>query len=78
MEVMSIKKLALQMLFVFGFIFGLTVLIIFLYNYLMSGIITIQWKIPLLFSGLIVGSYLFKYITDKKQMKNDDSQKKDN
>jgi len=42
------------------------VLIIFLYNYLMSGIITIQWKIPLLFSGLIVGSYLFKYITDKK------------
>ncbi|HRW34734.1 MAG TPA: hypothetical protein P5107_06745 [Thermotogota bacterium] len=48
---MFIKKIGLQLLFVFGFIFGLTVLIIFLYNYLMSGMITLQWKIPLRFPG---------------------------
>jgi len=68
---MEIKKLLLQLLFVFGLIFILTFIIIFLYNFLMSGVISLEWRMPLLFSALITLSYLVKYLSEKKKKEED-------
>lgn len=70
---MRIKKLSMQLLFVFGLIFVLTFIIIFLYYFLMSGIISLEWQMPLIFSTLITISYLIKYFSDKRKKKDDDS-----
>jgi hypothetical protein len=68
---MEIKKLLIQLIFVFGLIFVLTFIIIFLYNFLMSGVISLQWRMPLIFSSIITVSYFIKYFTEKKKEKDD-------
>ncbi len=66
---MEIKRLMMQLVFVFGLIFILTFVIIFLYNFLMSGIVSIQWRMPLIFSSVITLSYLIRYLSEKRKKK---------
>ena len=73
---MKIKRLMMQLLFVFGLIFILTFIIIFLYDFLMSGIVTIQWRMPLIFSTIITVSYFIKFLSEKKEKKDDNKHQK--